>query len=310
MITCVNLNSSIDKLYIVKKLVPGTVMRVEEVSNTPGGKGLNVAKIISKLGEKVRVVGFYGGYSGKYLLSMMKQEKIQNSLTLVSGETRSCINIKEVSSDSQTEFLEPGPVITKKEIDEFLETFKDSIRQSDIVTISGSIPGGLPRDFYGHLISLSNEKGKRVILDTSDVFLKKAMRYKPFMIKPNLKEMEMLTGQDLSCRELLLKNMRSIQKKGVNVPAVSLGKEGVFVQSGRNVWHGISPDIPLVNSVGCGDSMVAGFAVGFSRNYTIEDTISLGVAVSTANALVPQTGSFRDKDLKVLLKKVRVKKIL
>ena len=311
MIICVNLNASVDKLYQVDSMVPGTVMRVKTVVNTPGGKGLNVARVAAKLGEKVIAIGFLGGFNGGYVLSMLKQEGVQSMFTLTDAETRSCINIHDASTGKHTEFLEPGCEVSLPDQEKFLAGFEALLPDCNIVSVSGSLPKGIAPGFYAELIKTAKKFGKKLILDSSGEALKAALREAPFMIKPNREELGQLLASLQSStapesREQLYGAMESLGKQGVEIVALSLGKEGVLVRTPGGLWHGITPDIPVVNTVGCGDSMLAGFAAGFNRNWDIEKTIALATAVSTANALVAETGSFRQDDLDRLLKEVKV----
>lgn len=142
MITTVTLNTSVDKLYLVEKLEDYTVMRVKKVSNTAGGKGLNVSKVAYLLGEKVSALGFAGGFNGSYVSSLLEAQGIRAGFTRIQAETRSCINIRELSTGRHTEFLEPGAPVTHAECDEFLSGYRETLPNSQVVTISGSVPAG------------------------------------------------------------------------------------------------------------------------------------------------------------------------
>ena len=157
MITTVTLNTLVDKLYLVEKLEDYTVMRVKKVSNTVGGKGLNVSKVAYLLGEKVSALGFAGGFNGSYVSSLLEAQGIRAGFTRIQAETRSCINIRELSTGRHTEFLEPGAPVTHAECDEFLSGYRKTLPNSQVVTNSDSVPVGVEMDFYGKLVSLAKQ---------------------------------------------------------------------------------------------------------------------------------------------------------
>ena len=152
MILTVTLNTSIDKLYLMDGIRPETVMRVKEVHNTAGGKGLNVSRVAAKLGETVTAVGFVGGFNGRYLESLVDSPLIRCAFTHVEAETRSCINCWDLSDGKSTEYLEPGAPVSPGEVARFLEDFDRELPGADVVTLSGSIPEGTPEDIYRSLI--------------------------------------------------------------------------------------------------------------------------------------------------------------
>lgn len=168
------------------------------------------------------------------------------------------------------------------------------------------MPAGTPADYYAKLVRYAKEQNKKVIVDTSGEALHHSLAAKPTMIKPNIDEMEQLLQMEIHSREELIDAGMRLHKMGIAVVAISMGKDGVLVVSGDGIYHGTTPDIKVINTVGCGDSMVAGFAVGFSRGLPLKQTIRLAVAVSTANALCMETGYYIDSDLNTLFPQVTV----
>ncbi len=309
MIVTVTLNTAVDKLYLVDKLADYTVMRVNRVSNTAGGKGLNVSKVAAIAGEPVTATGFVGGFNGRYVESMLKEQGVETRLTHIAAETRSCINIREESTGRHTEFLEPGAAVTPEELERFWEDFCAASEGAKVVTISGSVPKGTPPDFYGRLIRYAKERGIRVLLDTSGQLLRDGAAARPTLIKPNTDEIEQLLGAPAKSEEELIAAAEKLRDGGIEIVVISLGKDGALIACRDGVFRGVTPDIPVVNTVGCGDSMVAGFAVGLSRGYSLPETIRFAMAVSTANALTMETGYFKTEDLESLLGQVSVHKI-
>lgn len=309
MITTVTLNPSVDKLYLVDRLSDYTVMRVKEVHNTAGGKGLNVSKVAARLGEQVTAMGFIGGFNGGYVKSLLTADGIETAFTEIEAETRSCINIRETATGRHTEFLEPGAEVSEAKTEQFFAQYQEQVRCSEIITISGSMPKGVPTDFYGRLIAYAKEQGKQVLLDTSGALLENGVKECPSLIKPNTDEIEQLLGVKVRSQQELIHAARTLHDDGIATVVISLGKDGALIVCKDGVFRGITPDIPTVNTVGCGDSMIAGFAAAMRRKLPIEETIKLAMAVSTANALTMETGNFRQEDLETLLTQVQVKKI-
>ena len=310
MIITVTLNPSIDKYYVVDELLPHQVMRARMVNNTAGGKGMNVSRVAASAGEKVTAMGFLGGHCGNYFKSLIDVANLNCAFTCVCGETRSCINIHDLATNQSTEVLEPGEPVTKDDLDRFLRDFKTQLPYADVVTISGSMPKGVKPDFYANLIILAKEQGKKVILDSSGAALAAGIGAIPTMIKPNSDEIRQLFGGENSKPDNLIHKGRQLHTRGIEYVVISLGEEGALLICSEGIFSGKPPQLNIVNSVGCGDSMVAGFACGFQRGYDAEESLRFAVAISAANALTAETGSFLEEDLKNLLKEVKIQKLL
>lgn len=306
MITTVTLNASIDKAYHMERGIEnGTVMRVGAVHNSAGGKGLNVARIVHLCGEEVLATGLVGGYNGKYLEAMLTEDGIAHDFVHIDGETRSCINILDEKFGS-TEYLEPGCHVTEQETRKFLERFPEIIKGSKVVTMSGSVPAGVPEDIYRDLVLAAKKAGKQVILDTSGRLLESGMTAAPTLVKPNRDELEALFHTKINSREDVLERAKEIQEKGIPCVVISLGGEGAVMVCEDGVFQGVPPKIEAVNTVGCGDSMVGAMAVGLEKGWAPEEILRYAVAVAGANALSPNTGDFDREACEQLFQKVEV----
>lgn len=309
MITTITLNVSVDKAYrIAGSIQPGTVSRVLECTNTAGGKGLNVARIVDFCGEEVTAAGFAGGFNGRYVEALLDQDGIHHDFTRTKSETRSCINIL-AEDETSTEFLEPGAPVDEDEIRAFLENFERITEESDIITISGSLPKGVPDDMYAVMIRKIKEKGKKVILDTSGIYLKEGIKAGPTMIKPNEEELEAILGIEITDRNRTIEAAGKLMKYGIEYVVVSLGGDGALVVSREGTFHGRPPCLKAVNTVGCGDSMVGAFAAAMKRSLPIQEAMAYAVAVSAANAVNPETGHIRMEDVDEILPKVTVRRL-
>ena len=309
MILTVTLNSSIDKLYLMESIQPETVMRVKEVHNTAGGKGLNVTRVAAGLGEPVTAMGFTGGFNGQYLESLISAPLVRCAFTHVSSETRSCINCWDLSCGRSTEYLEPGEPVTAEDVRRFREDFLRELPGADCVAISGSMPKGVPEDFYCQLIRRCREAGVPVLVDTSGSRLVAAAAEKPDFIKPNEDEIVQLTGQHFSGLEEAVSILKTLHDSGIPVAVLSMGAEGALLACDEGVFRGRPPKIVPKNTVGCGDSMVAGFAAAFSRRLPVTEGFRMALAVSAASALSLLTGDFDPADYERLYPEVSIDRL-
>ena len=301
MILTVTLNPTVDKTYEVEKLIPGEAIRVKENRQAAAGKGIQVAKVAKLLGEEVSATGFIGGHNGEYIKKFLEKAGIFADFVLVEGETRTCVNVKDLSSGRTTELLEQGAPVLEPQQKEFLERYKKLLCGCEIVTICGSMPSGIDKNFYPDLIKLAKDVGKTVLFDSSGELLVAGIKAKPDVIKPNRDELMELIGRKISTKEEIVAAASEIQSSGVANVIVSLGGDGAIFVTTDGVFQGTTPNIPIVNTVGCGDSLVAGFAAGTARGLPTPEKIKLAMAVSTANALHKETGFFLKEDLEKLL---------
>lgn len=309
MITTFTLNASIDKAYYMDGSIEnGTVMRVSSVINTAGGKGLNVARIVRLCREEVLAAGLVGGFNGSYLECLLDRDGIRHDFDHIEGETRSCINILDEAFGS-TEYLEPGCAVTEDEEKRFLERFLQIIKDSQVITISGSVPRGMSKDIYRRMILMAKEAGKQVILDTSGELLEKGIQACPTIVKPNQDEMELLFHTKIQSMGDVLENGKKILEKGIPYVVVSLGGEGALLLGREGIFHGKPPKMKVVNTVGCGDSMVGALSVALFRNYEPEKALQFAVAVASANAMSPSTGYFDPDVYAKLVDQVKITKI-
>lgn len=310
MILTVTLNAAIDKRYVVENFKPGAVYRIKNCSYSAGGKGLNVARVASIAGEEVIATGFVGGHAGNYIVEQLEEQNIQNDFVHISGESRSCINIYDDFNKTQTEFLEPGVYVTDENKEAMLNKYTDLLKRSSVVTISGSVPNGVDSQLYKDMIKIAKQLNKKVLLDTSGNILKEALEAKPTMIKPNSDEIKLLVGkEELSDETDLVELAIKLHSSGIEIVAISCGAEGSIIACDEGVYRAYVPRVKAVNTVGCGDSMLAGFAIGLSRNMKMLDIIRLSSAISAANAMRIETGYYVKEDMEAILPHINIIKI-
>lgn len=309
MILTVTMNASIDKRYVVSGAKEGAVNRVTSCSYTPGGKGLNVSKPAVIAGADVTATGFVGGHAGAYIVEEIEKLGIKSAFYTLDRESRSCINIWDEEKHLQTEFLEPGFFVTQAEFEAFLTKFETLIRLADVVAMSGSLPKGLGGSAYRHMVKLVKQAGKRVILDTSGALLSEGITANPTMIKPNIDEIRMLTKSSCDTKEELIAAAKQIHDGGVEIVVLSLGAKGSLAVCAEGIYQAEVPKIDALNTVGCGDSMIAAFAIGLEKGQTVPEILRYASAVSAAAALREETGYFRMEDMQRLLPLVRVQRL-
>lgn len=309
MITTVTLNASIDKAYWMDETMQyGKVMRVASCRNSAGGKGLNVARIIKLCGEDVQATGLVGGYNGAYLEDLLSKDGIQHQFEHIQGETRCCINILDKIYGS-TEYLEPGCEVTDEEEQKFIHLFDRIIDESDVITISGSIPKGLKPDIYERMIRQVKSKGKKVILDTSGKLLKIGIQACPTMVKPNKDEIEQLYNKQIKSMHDVLECAKDLHYRGIPYVVISLGSEGALMVCDQGIYHVKPPKIEVINTVGCGDSMIGALAVSLKRNDSPKMALKYAAAVAAANALSPNTGDFEPQNCRKIMELVKVNEL-
>lgn len=309
MILTVTLNPSIDISYPLEQLKLNTVNRVSDVRKTAGGKGLNVTRVLAEFKDRVGATGFIGGTNGEFILKNIDYT-IQNFFYPIEGHTRNCIAI--LHEENQTEILEAGPTILKTEADSFLQYFEQLMETSDVVTISGSLPIGLPEDYYVQLIKIANQKGKKVILDCSGKPLEKVLKSdsKPTVIKPNNEELSQLLGYDVSkdFDELKLALEAPLFEK-IDWIIVSLGSDGAFAKHGNIFYKVDIPKIAVVNPVGSGDATVAGIASSFIHELNDEELLRRANTFGMLNAQEKITGHINLTNYENLYKQIQIKEV-
>lgn len=309
MILTVTMNPSIDVSYPLEELNIDTVNRIEKVSKTAGGKGLNVSRVLSQLNAPLTATGVVGGKFGDYLTEQLDKDGIPHSFSKIDGETRSCIAI--LHEGKQTEILESGPEVTAEEQEAFVAHFEELMADTDFITISGSLPKGINHDFYSLLIDKATEADVKVLLDTSGATLKASLEntHKPFLIKPNETEIADLLGKEIHSDEELVEALEDKKFDGIEWIVVTLGADGAIVKHQKNYYRVDIPTIKVVNPVGSGDSTIAGLAYALSEGKSPEDVIKSGMVTGMLNTLEEKTGFINVDNFETLFKQIKVEKI-
>ena len=284
MIYTVTFNPSLDYVIQTEKLSPGGINRAVSEHIYPGGKGNNVSVILSNLGHKSRALGFVAGFTGDALEEMLKARGCYTYfIRLEEGFTR--INVK-INDGQETEINGQGPVITQEAIEELYERL-DRLVKDDILVLAGSIPDTLPSDMYEKIMARLNGRGIRIVVDATKDLLLNVLKYRPFLIKPNNHELAEMFGAVLNTEEEIIRHAAMLQEKGARNVLVSMAGDGALLLSeDGEIYRSRPPKGEVRNSVGAGDSMVAGFLTGYLNTGDHEKAFKLGIAAGSATAFM------------------------
>lgn len=282
MIYTVTFNPSIDYIVRVKNFKPDTLNRTYYEQILPGGKGINVSIVLGNLGRESTALGFVAGFTGRELEDRLSDYGVKSEFIHVrEGFTR--INVK-MKSDGETEINGMGPKIADDEIDALFAKL-DTLKKGDILIISGSVPGTLPGDLYERILSRLQGRGIEFIVDAEKDLLVNVLQYHPFLIKPNNHELGAIFGVDLKKRGEVVPYAKKLQEKGARNVLISMGGEGaVLLAENGDVSMSEAPKGTLVNSIGAGDSMVAGFLTGYLDTGDYDKAFRTGLCAGSASA--------------------------
>jgi tagatose 6-phosphate kinase len=306
MILCINLNAAIDKTIVVNSFQLGQIHRPEAVKSLPGGKGCNVARALKQFGEKPVVMGWVGGSAGQFIENGLHQEEIGTDFVYTDFESRTCLSILDSSNQVMTEIYEKGDPVPQEKVEEMLLRFEAVVGECTAVTLSGSLPPGIPQDFYAQLINLARKAGVPTLLDSSKEALLQGVAAKPFLIKPNESEIAIWAGRELSTMTDFAAAAAAISIRYEIIVVLSLGKEGAIAAHGQEVIHVQNPQVEAQSAVGSGDCMLAGLAYGFAHSYPLAEAVKYGVAAGTANTLVIGAGQFTIRDFNDVYANTRI----
>ncbi|MEU9124340.1 1-phosphofructokinase family hexose kinase [Streptomyces sp. NPDC048506] len=296
MILTVTLNAALDITYRVPRLRPHGTNRITEVSERPGGKGLNVARVLSALGHRTVATGFAGGGTGDALRALLADTDVTDALVPVGGATRRTVAVVDESTGDTTQLNEPGPTVSPAEWDAFLGTYRELLAGARAVALCGSLPPGVPVDVYARLTRAARTAGVPVLLDTSGEPLRRGLAARPDLAKPNADELAALTGSTEPLRAA-----RDARRRGAHAVAASLGPEGMLAVTADGAWQAAPPRRFAGNPTGAGDSAVAGLLSGLVEDLPWPDRLTRAVALSAATVRAPAAGEFDPSTYEELL---------
>ena len=282
MIYTVTFNPSLDYIVSVSDFKLGKTNRTQTEQLLPGGKGINVSILLKHLGIQSTALGFSAGFTGKEIERQLKEQGITTDfIQMENGCAR--INLK-LSNIEGTEINGMGPHISKEKVDELLSRL-DELKKDDILVLAGSIPASMPADMYSSIANRMKEKGIVLVVDATKDLLVNVLKYRPFLIKPNNHELGEIFSQELKTKESVVIYAKKLQQMGARNVLVSMAGEGaVLVSEDGNVFMAEAPKGTLINGVGAGDSMVAGFIAGWIKAHDYKEAFRMGVSCGSASA--------------------------
>jgi 1-phosphofructokinase len=280
MIYTVTLNPSIDYVIGLDRVEVGLVNRLKTASKFPGGKGINVSRILNELNVENTALGFLGGFTGKFVDDALNQLAIKTDFVEINEDTR--INVK-IHAEKETELNALGPNIEDAELESFVAKF-DKIGDGDVVVFSGSIPANLPQTLYDQIIKKIKHNGAQFAVDTTGQGLMDTLANEPLVIKPNNHELGELFNVEIETDADIEKYARKLVEMGAQNVMISMAEKGGMLVSKTGVYRSLAPKGKVLNSVGAGDSMLAGFVGEFVKSKDLESSFKRGLACGSATA--------------------------
>ena len=300
MIYTITFNPALDYIAQVEDFKIGEINRTKTETILPGGKGLNVSIVLKNLGIENTALGFISGFTGEELKRKMEAQGVKTDFVKVKeGITR--INVK-ISSMNEKKVEETalngvGPLITENDIEVLMEKLQ-KMSTNDLVILSGSIPKNIDNTIYEKICKNLNEKGNTFIVDSTQELLMNVLKYHPFLIKPNKDELEETLNCKISTKEDIIQSAKELKKLGAQNVLVSLGNDGALLLTKEDkTYYSKAPKGQVVNTVGSGDSMVAGFLAGYHQTKDYEVALKTGVATGSASAFSTRLATKEDVEL-------------
>jgi len=283
MIITLTLNPAVDKTIEIDDFKVNSVNRVSSTRLDCGGKGINVSKVLQALESKSKAVVVLAGESGKYIKEQLDNLNIENDTVLIGGETRTNIKIVDKVKNTNTDINEKGPDISMADLAKVESILLDNLDEKSVLVISGSVPGSLDNDVYKNIILKVKSKGVKTLLDADGELLKKSIEGGPFLVKPNIHELERFFGLKMNTIDEVIKTAKMIFQYGVEIVVVSLGAEGSVVLTNDKTIVVEALKVDVKSTVGAGDAMVAAWAMSIEREYSLEKAAVLAAAASAAS---------------------------
>lgn len=285
-VLCLTMNPAVDLATETEHVVPTHKLRCGDTLHDAGGGGINVARVLTRLGGRCTALCPTGGSAGLWLETRMREEGLDSVFLPIARETRVSFTVRELSTGAEYRFVMPGPQLTDSEWQACLSHLEQMPDFPDLLVASGSLPPGVPVDFYARLSRLCRVRGARMVLDTSGPALAAALAEGVYLFKPNLKELTELAGRPLETPEQWQAAARQLVLDGkAGVVALTLGHRGALLVTREAMWSAPPLDIPVASAVGAGDSFVGGLVWALQQGQALEDAFAWGIAAGSAALL-------------------------
>ncbi len=305
MIYTITLNPALDRTLWINEIKEDVSNRIIREESYAGGKGIDVSKVLTALGVSNRALGFIAGFAGRQLEAQLIRDGTSCDFIPVSGETRINVIIHEMSTGKQIIFNSSGPEVKPFELLEITDVVKQ-LEEPEVISVGGSLPPGAHPEIYRKIIETAKLRGAKVVLDVDRDALKIGIQGKPDIIKPNIHELSHLVGRRLEKRNEILEAARELNRKGVGIVLVSMGPRGILLVSDGAVYQAVPPKVEVVNTVGAGDSSVAGFIYGMVSGKDLKESLIRATASGTATTLRRGTALAQKDDIEKLVPQVEL----
>lgn len=280
MIYTVTFNPSIDYVMFVDDFKIDGLNRAQDTNKFAGGKGINVSRVLKTLGVDSTALGFAGGFPGDFIAQTLKDSDIHTNFVQVEEDTR--INVK-LKTGQETEVNAQGPNVTEAQFQSLLNQIKET-SDKDTVIVAGSVPNSIPSDAYAQIAKITRQTGAQLVVDAEKDLVETVLEYQPLFIKPNKDELEVMFNTSVKNDEDVIKYAKQILEKGAQSVIVSLGGDGAIYVDHQQSIKAVNPTGEVINTVGSGDSTVAGMVAGLATGLSVQDAFKQAVASGTATA--------------------------
>lgn len=309
MIIAVSLNPSIDLTLSIDGFTYGGLNRVLTEQSDAGGKGMNVALAVQRLGVRAACVGFLQEKSAQAFTGKLEENGVEADFVLCPGRARTNVKLLDEKTGLITEINQSGRAVTDEQLAKMNALIASHAKAGDYMVLAGSLPPGCPVDYYKTLIEIAAKNGCRCALDADGARFTEGLKAKPFLVKPNRYELELMMGEKLESIRDIRRAALFIAQMGVSVVAVSLGAEGAFITDGGASFAARALTVDVRSTVGAGDSMVAALTAGFHEGKPLAEAFRMAMACSAATCMTEGTKTFETRDYERLLPLVEIERI-
>jgi len=308
MIYTITLNPTLDITYVLEEISFGEPVTALEVLKSPGGKGINVSRALRSMGMDSVATTIVGGYAGEEFLDLLQKEGLILQVVKIGSETRTNVVVYGRDDGKELVIRAAGPPVEETETEKISSFIFDVAGNPEVLVLSGSLPPGVKDDIYFHLIKEAKLRGIRTVLDSDGEPFRYGIEAGPYLIKPNLAELNWLAGGELDDENAVLEYCGGLLDDGVEIVAVSLGGGGAMMVTRKGAWRGTVPEV-AENTVGAGDSMVAGLLIGIVQSRPLEEVFHTGLACGVSAVMNPGPGLCEPGTYKEVYPKIEVLKI-
>lgn len=303
MIYTITLNPSIDYVMFTDRFETGALNRAQTTYKFAGGKGINVSRVLKSLNTESTVLGFLGGFPGQFIKDKLQASNIQVDCVEVESDTR--INVK-LKGMSETEINAPGPDINEENIQQLMNKLK-GLTSEDTVVIAGSIPSSMPSDIYAQIAELCHERQIKFVVDAEKDLLNSVLPYNPLFIKPNIVELEEMFNTTLTTDDAIYEAAKRLLDKGAQMVIVSMGGDGAMLVTEEQCLKAMVPKGQVVNTVGSGDSTVAGMVAGLTNGLSLTSAFRQAIACGTATAFTEDLAT--NEEIQEIIHQIQIEEL-